>query len=157
MNVSDSLIIVFNNLMSFIQPVDHPFGGGNHQHIGKPSTVSRYAPPGRKVRFLFNYLMTLSFGCKGRSYCCSTNRSYTWYSSSQRRLKTIRINIYLQKKFVGYFYCFLFYILISIIKNKKKDEANNQMRINMLSNSFLQIDIMMNRISFDIVYSSLLS
>ena len=31
------------------QPVDHPFGGGNHQHIGKPSTVSRYAPPGRKV------------------------------------------------------------------------------------------------------------
>ncbi|CAF1445731.1 unnamed protein product [Rotaria sordida] len=32
-----------------MNPVDHPFGGGNHQHIGKPSTVSRYAPPGRKV------------------------------------------------------------------------------------------------------------
>merc|ERR1712244_131758 len=30
-------------------PVEHPFGGGNHQHIGMPSTVSRYAPHGRKV------------------------------------------------------------------------------------------------------------
>jgi large subunit ribosomal protein L8e len=29
--------------------VDHPHGGGNHQHIGKASTVSREAPPGRKV------------------------------------------------------------------------------------------------------------
>jgi large subunit ribosomal protein L8e len=30
-------------------PVEHPFGGGNHQHIGRPSTVSREAPAGRKV------------------------------------------------------------------------------------------------------------
>jgi len=29
--------------------VDHPHGGGSHQHVGKPSTVSRNAPPGRKV------------------------------------------------------------------------------------------------------------
>jgi len=27
----------------------HPFGGGRHQHPGKPTTVSRHAPPGRKV------------------------------------------------------------------------------------------------------------
>ena len=32
-----------------MNPVEHPFGGGNHQHIGHPSTVSRFAPPGRKV------------------------------------------------------------------------------------------------------------
>jgi len=32
-----------------MNPVDHPFGGGNQQHVGVPSTVSRYAPPGRKV------------------------------------------------------------------------------------------------------------
>lgn len=32
-----------------MNPVEHPFGGGNHQHIGKPSTVSRLAVPGRKV------------------------------------------------------------------------------------------------------------
>merc|ERR1739838_299904 len=32
-----------------MDPVEHPFGGGNHQHIGHPSTVSRNAPPGAKV------------------------------------------------------------------------------------------------------------
>ncbi|MHC1635910.1 MAG: 50S ribosomal protein L2 [Candidatus Methanospirareceae archaeon] len=32
-----------------MNPVDHPFGGGAHQHTGKPKTVSRGAPPGRKV------------------------------------------------------------------------------------------------------------
>jgi large subunit ribosomal protein L8e len=32
-----------------MNPVDHPHGGGNHQHIGHPATVSRYAPPGQKV------------------------------------------------------------------------------------------------------------
>jgi large subunit ribosomal protein L2 len=29
--------------------VDHPHGGGNRQHPGRPTTVSRNAPPGRKV------------------------------------------------------------------------------------------------------------
>ena len=33
----------------FKQPVDHPHGGGNHQHLGKPSTMRRDAPPGQKV------------------------------------------------------------------------------------------------------------
>jgi large subunit ribosomal protein L8e len=32
-----------------MNPVEHPFGGGNHQHIGKPSTVGRERPSGRKV------------------------------------------------------------------------------------------------------------
>ncbi|KAI8812045.1 translation protein SH3-like domain-containing protein [Cladochytrium replicatum] len=32
-----------------MNPVDHPHGGGNHQHIGHASTVSRSAPPGQKV------------------------------------------------------------------------------------------------------------
>lgn len=32
-----------------MNPVEHPFGGGNHQHIGKASTVSKAAPAGRKV------------------------------------------------------------------------------------------------------------
>jgi len=27
----------------------HPYGGGRHKHAGKPVTVSRDAPPGRKV------------------------------------------------------------------------------------------------------------
>jgi large subunit ribosomal protein L8e len=32
-----------------MNPVEHPHGGGNHQHIGHSSTVSRYAPAGQKV------------------------------------------------------------------------------------------------------------
>jgi len=32
-----------------MNPVDHPHGGGNHQHIGHPSTLRRDAPAGQKV------------------------------------------------------------------------------------------------------------
>merc|ERR1711964_110953 len=32
-----------------MNPVEHPHGGGNHQHIGKPSTIKRDAVAGRKV------------------------------------------------------------------------------------------------------------
>lgn len=32
-----------------MNPVEHPHGGGNHQHIGKASTVKRGASAGRKV------------------------------------------------------------------------------------------------------------
>nr|XP_018672304.1 60S ribosomal protein L8-like [Ciona intestinalis] len=32
-----------------MNPVEHPFGSGNHQHIGSPSMVRRDASPGRKV------------------------------------------------------------------------------------------------------------
>jgi large subunit ribosomal protein L8e len=31
-----------------MNPVEHPHGGGNHQHIGHASTVRRDAPPGQK-------------------------------------------------------------------------------------------------------------
>lgn len=32
-----------------MNPVEHPHGGGNHQHIGKASTVKRGTSAGRKV------------------------------------------------------------------------------------------------------------
>nr|ADD38439.1 60S ribosomal protein L8 [Lepeophtheirus salmonis] len=32
-----------------MNPVEHPHGGGNHQHIGMPSTIRRHASRGRKV------------------------------------------------------------------------------------------------------------
>jgi large subunit ribosomal protein L8e len=35
-----------------MNPVDHKFGGGNHQHVGIPSTVSRFAPAGQKVGYV---------------------------------------------------------------------------------------------------------
>lgn len=43
------LLIILTAWFPFPQPVEHPFGGGNHQHIGKPSTIRRDAPAGRKV------------------------------------------------------------------------------------------------------------
>ena len=32
-----------------MNPVEHPHGGGNQQHIGKASTIRRDAPPGQKI------------------------------------------------------------------------------------------------------------
>jgi large subunit ribosomal protein L2 len=32
-----------------MNPVNHPFGGGSHQHVGRPSTVKSGAWPGAKV------------------------------------------------------------------------------------------------------------
>jgi len=32
-----------------MNPVEHPHGGGNHQHIGHASTVARDSPPGRSA------------------------------------------------------------------------------------------------------------
>jgi large subunit ribosomal protein L8e len=32
-----------------MNPVEHPHGGGNHQHVGHSTTVARDSPPGKKV------------------------------------------------------------------------------------------------------------
>ena len=32
-----------------MNPVNHPFGGGSHQHVGRPSTVKSGSWPGQKV------------------------------------------------------------------------------------------------------------
>jgi hypothetical protein len=63
-----------------MNPVDHPHGGGNHQHIGKASTIARSAVPGqkvgliaaRRVRFLlFSFLSPeLGFDNDHRLVCC---------------------------------------------------------------------------------------
>ena len=39
----------YSLLAFYPQPVEHPHGGGNHQHIGTPSTVRRDTSAGRKV------------------------------------------------------------------------------------------------------------
>ena len=44
-----------------MNPVDHPHGGGNHQHIGHASTVARSAVPGQKVGLV-----------AARRVCCSS-------------------------------------------------------------------------------------
>jgi large subunit ribosomal protein L2 len=32
-----------------MNPMDHPHGGGKHPHVGRPTTVARNTPPGRKA------------------------------------------------------------------------------------------------------------
>jgi large subunit ribosomal protein L8e len=34
---------------SAMNPVEHPHGGGNHQHVGHPTTIARVASAGKKV------------------------------------------------------------------------------------------------------------
>lgn len=38
-----------------MNPVEHPHGGGNHQHIGHASTVRRDTSAGRKVSYLSKF------------------------------------------------------------------------------------------------------
>jgi len=57
-----------------MNPVDHPHGGGNHQHIGKASTIARNAVPGQKVgliaarRVRWFFLHTQMFGFNLRDF-----------------------------------------------------------------------------------------
>ena len=47
-----------------MNPVDHPHGGGNHQHIGHASTMARDAPAGQKAGLIALVYPTASvLGC----------------------------------------------------------------------------------------------
>ena len=54
-------------IIVFVQPVEHPHGGGNHQHIGKASTVRRDTSAGRKVSTLIIFLNLSKFKIRQRS------------------------------------------------------------------------------------------
>ncbi|KAL8424320.1 hypothetical protein Efla_006048 [Eimeria flavescens] len=60
-----------------MNPVEHPHGGGNHQHIGHPSTVSRNAPPGQKV----GLIAARRTGKRGRKHEKKTQISNTYSAS----------------------------------------------------------------------------
>jgi large subunit ribosomal protein L8e len=47
--VVSTLFLTLHSLFVLQQPVEHPHGGGNHQHIGHASTANRMLPPGAKV------------------------------------------------------------------------------------------------------------
>ena len=77
-----------------MNPVDHPHGGGNHQHIGKASTIARSAVPGqkvgliaaRRVRAFVSY-----FGLLTKLRIITIiDWSATWYSQSQGGLNRTR-------------------------------------------------------------------
>ena len=48
-STSNPTFIFFQVRGVAMNPVEHPHGGGNHQHIGKASTVKRGTSAGRKV------------------------------------------------------------------------------------------------------------
>ena len=69
-----------------MNPVDHPHGGGNHQHIGKASTIARSAVPGQKVGLIaarrvrdFPNLCATSF-TDGSGF---PDRSAAWFGQGQ--------------------------------------------------------------------------
>jgi len=57
-----------------MNPVDHPHGGGNHQHIGKASTVARSAVPGQKVGLIAARRVRLH--CPSCYHFCAEPRIY---------------------------------------------------------------------------------
>jgi hypothetical protein len=66
-----------------MNPVDHPHGGGNHQHIGHASTMARDAPAGQKAG-----LIALVSHCGIRYYAdwqCSPNWSAPRYRRQDGR------------------------------------------------------------------------
>lgn len=86
-----------------MNPVDHPHGGGNHQHIGKASTISRYASQGQKAGRKYPGIETT---CKRgarlmnlfSSYCRPSYWSATWYPEDQG------ISVGLKKRCCGWFF-----------------------------------------------------
>jgi len=51
---------------SAMNPVEHPHGGGNHQHVGHPTTAARVAVPGAKVGLIAARRTGLLKGGKGK-------------------------------------------------------------------------------------------
>jgi len=67
-----------------MNPVDHPHGGGNHQHIGK-DMHSKYRRIISNIicRQGFHHFKICSTGSKGGSHCCSENWSVAGYAKGQ--------------------------------------------------------------------------
>ena len=69
-----------------MNPVDHPHGGGNHQHIGKASTIARSAVPGQKVGLIAARRVRRFFFVvrdKALTTFCPTDWSPAWYRQGQ--------------------------------------------------------------------------
>ncbi|PPQ93976.1 LOW QUALITY PROTEIN: hypothetical protein CVT25_012939 [Psilocybe cyanescens] len=51
-----------------MNPIDHPHGGGNHQHIGKASTIACSAVPGQKVGLIAARRLGIGTEAEGLKY-----------------------------------------------------------------------------------------
>lgn len=84
-----------------MNPVDHPHGGGNHQHIGKASTMARSAVPGQKVGLIAaRRVRTRSFPrfCDIYPYALSHRLVCSVVPSRPRRFKGL-LALYLPLRF----------------------------------------------------------
>jgi large subunit ribosomal protein L8e len=75
-----------------MNPVEHPHGGGNHQHVGHPTTVKRFAPPGQKVYHSCHRLCLIPF--MNRLVTLQPEELVVFVVVLTRRLKTIKGNCY---------------------------------------------------------------
>jgi len=62
-----------------MNPVDHPHGGGNHQHIGHASTMARDAPAGESSEQSTAGDTDGQDRSESWSDCCASYRSAPWY------------------------------------------------------------------------------
>lgn len=68
-----------------MNPVDHPHGGGNHQHIGKASTIARSAVPGQKVGLIAaRRVCEFPIPDCAASFMVSVDWSPSWFCQGQR-------------------------------------------------------------------------
>jgi hypothetical protein len=76
-----------------MNPVDHPHGGGNHQHIGKASTIARSAVPGQKVGLIAARRVCEYFTpeCTA-SFMVSVDWSTSWFCQGQRGVESLGLH-----------------------------------------------------------------
>lgn len=78
-----------------MNPVDHPHGGGNHQHIGKASTIARSAVPGQKVGLIaarrVRKTSLFKFGRSGVNSVLPTDWSVARYCQGQGGIRVAQV------------------------------------------------------------------
>jgi hypothetical protein len=86
-----------------MNPVDHPHGGGNHQHIGKASTVARSAVPGQKVGLIAARRVRLHGFCTIMSVLNRDHRPACYVVPSKS--KKFESMLWVLRPLLVYFFC----------------------------------------------------
>jgi hypothetical protein len=96
-----------------MNPVDHPHGGGNHQHIGKASTIARSAVPGQKVGLIAARRVRILFFNRlfNTTYLFHPDRSPPRYRQGQGGLGDHGVFL----GFIIHLYCAMLFSLIKIL------------------------------------------
>lgn len=79
-----------------MNPVDHPHGGGNHQHIGHASTMARDASAGQKAGLIAARRTGLLVSCRDIS---SLEHVLMYSEVPPERRRTPKLRLELQSEF----------------------------------------------------------